>query len=183
MPPEALPEPWCSFLRELDARCSGEVRLHCIGGFVVTLRYGFARPTSDVDILAVVAKEDRLEKLRESGGQGSALHRKHGIYLDFVGVVTAPENYEERLQEMFRGDLRNLHLFALDAYDLALTKLERNIQRDRDDVRHLARKVPFDLTVLRERYETELRPYLANPERSDLTLKLWLEMIEEDRQG
>ena len=68
-------------------------------------------------------------------------------------------------------------------YDLALSKLERNIQRDRDDVRHLARSVPLDLEVLKERYEKELRWQLGNPEREDLTLKLWIEMIEEDRRA
>lgn len=93
-----------------------------------------------------------------------------------------PENYEERLVEMFPGTFQYLRLFALDPYDLALTKLERNIQRDRDDVKHLARKVPFDLTVLKDRYERELRLYLGRPDREDLTLKLWIEMIEEDRR-
>ena len=48
-------------------------------------------------------------------------------------------------------------LRELDPYDLALSKPERNIQRDRDDVKHLAQMVPFDLRVLRERYEKELR--------------------------
>ncbi|MGI8835129.1 MAG: DUF6036 family nucleotidyltransferase [Pyrinomonadaceae bacterium] len=70
---------------------------------------------------------------------------------------------------------------TLDPYDLALSKLERNTQRDRDDVRHLARTVPFDLGVLRERYQKELRPDLGNPEREDLTLQLWREAIEEER--
>jgi hypothetical protein len=70
---------------------------------------------------------------------------------------------------------------ALDPYDLALTKLERNIERDRSDVRYLARIVPFDLNILRERYTTELRPYLSNPAREDLTLQFWIEDIEEDR--
>jgi hypothetical protein len=64
---------------------------------------------------------------------------------------------------------------------LALSKLERNIQRDRDDVKHLARSIPLDLEVLRDRYEKELRWQLGNPEREDLTLKLWIEMIAEDR--
>jgi hypothetical protein len=59
--------------------------------------------------------------------------------------------------------------------------LERNIERDRSDVRYLARSVPFDLAVLKERYLTELRPYLGNPKREDLTLKLWIEAIEEER--
>jgi hypothetical protein len=70
---------------------------------------------------------------------------------------------------------------ALDPYDLALTKLERNIERDRSDVRYLARTVPFDLNTLRERYTTELRSYLAHPAREDLTLQFWIEDIEEDR--
>jgi hypothetical protein len=70
---------------------------------------------------------------------------------------------------------------ALDPYDLALTKLERNIERDRNDVRYLARTIPFDLNLLRERYATELRPYVGNPKREDLTLQLWIDAIEEDR--
>jgi len=76
---------------------------------------------------------------------------------------------------------KHLRLFALDPYDLALSKLERNTQRDRDDVKHLTRIVPFDLDKLQERYQKELRPDLGNPKREDLTLKLWIEVIEEER--
>jgi hypothetical protein len=49
------------------------------------------------------------------------------------------------------------------------------------DVRYLARTVPFDLNILRERYTIELRPYLGNPVREDLSLQFWIEDIEEDR--
>jgi hypothetical protein len=70
---------------------------------------------------------------------------------------------------------------ALDSYDLVLSKLERNSQKDRDDVRFLARRVPFDLDLLQTRYATELRFQLGVPERGDLTMRLWLEMIREDR--
>ena len=111
--------------------------------------------------------------------QGRALHRKHKLYLDQVGVAHVPENYEDRLKEIFPGTFRNLRLFALDPYDLALSKLERNIQRDRDDVKHLARTAPLDLEVLKERYHKELRWPLGNPEREDLTPRLWIEAIEE----
>jgi hypothetical protein len=47
-----------------------------------------------------------------------------------------PEDYEERLTEMFPGAYEHLRSCARDPYDLALSKLERNIQRDRDDVKH-----------------------------------------------
>lgn len=71
--------------------------------------------------------------------------------------VQAPFEYESRLVEMFPGVFRHLRLKALDPYDHALTKLERNIERDRSDVQHLAHTVPFDLNVLRERYTAEQR--------------------------
>jgi uncharacterized nucleotidyltransferase DUF6036 len=52
-------------------------------------------------------------------------------------VATVPDIYEERLTEIAPGSFKHLRLFALDPYDLALSKLERNTQRDKDDVRHL----------------------------------------------
>ena len=54
-------------------------------------------------------------------------------------------------------------------------------EHHRDDVKHLARVVPFDLDILKSRYHNELRIYLGIPEREDLTLKLWIEMIEESQ--
>jgi hypothetical protein len=172
------PEPWNSFLREIDGFVSEETTFILLGGFVVTVLYGAPRTTSDVDALTVTGLGPRLLRY---AGEGSPLHRKHDIYLDPVGVATLPENYEERLTEIYANAYKKLRLFALDAYDIALAKIERNIARDRDDVKHLARVVPFDLDVLRGRYYDELRICLGNPEREDLTLALWIEMIEEQR--
>jgi Nucleotidyltransferase of unknown function (DUF6036) len=182
MPTKAIPEPWQSFLEDLDATLHSELCFHCIGGFVITLLYGFSRPTSDIDVLVVVPTDDTRQALIELGREGSALHKKHGVYLNCVTVARVPENYEDRLTEMFPGAFTNLRLFALDPYDLALSKLERNIQRDRDDIKYLARTVPLDLGVLKERYQNEFRLYLGVPEREDLILKLWMEAIEEERQ-
>jgi len=68
---------------------------------------------------------------------------------------------------MFPRTFKHLRLLPLDPYDLALSKLERNIQRDRDDVRYLAKVVPLNLAVLKERYQKELRWQPGNPERED----------------
>jgi hypothetical protein len=116
-------------------------------------------------------------------GKGSELHKKYGVYLDRVTVAKLPIDHDERLTEMFPGAFSKLRLFAVDPYDLALSKIERNIERDVDDVMHLARTVPLDLDILRQRYHEELRPDLLVPDREDLTLKLWVEMIEEMREG
>ncbi|HWZ99017.1 MAG TPA: DUF6036 family nucleotidyltransferase [Candidatus Dormibacteraeota bacterium] len=177
-----IPEPWRSFLAELDEKATAETRLDCMGGFVVSMEYGFSRETADLDVL-VIAPREQVAPLLELGKQGGPLHKKYKVYLDHVGVAKVPDGYEERLREMFPGTYKHLRLCALDAYDLALSKLERNIQRDRDDVKHLARSVPLDLKVLEERYQQELRWQLGNREREDLTLKLWMEMIKEEISG
>ncbi|QNI35846.1 hypothetical protein H7846_12500 [Edaphobacter sp. 4G125] len=80
---------------------------------------------------------------------------------------------------MFPASYKHLRLMALDPYDIALSKLERNSQKDRDDVRFLSRIIPFDLQLLQQRYDEELRWQLGRPDREDLTLRLWMEMLSE----
>ena len=180
MPYEFLLDPWKSFFAEIDAALNQEVALHCLGGFVAKIMYDLPRETSDLDVLPI-ASNNEIDSVISLALEGSALHKKYRVYLQVVGVAPIPERYEERLTEMFPGTFKCLRLFALDAYDLALTKIERNSQRDRDDVRHLARVVPFDLEMLRQRYEDELKPYLGTPQRENLTLKLWIDAINEER--
>jgi len=178
MSSETTPQPWRSFLHEIDNYVAEEHYFHCLGGFVVTQLYGSVRTTSDVDFLTLAGNAGDLIGY---AGIGSPLYDKYGLYLDPVGVATVPDSYEERLTEMYPGAFEHLRLFALDPYDIALSKIERNIERDREDVKYLASAVPLDLDVLQSRYNDELRPYLGIPEREDLTLKLWIEMIEEIR--
>ena len=169
-----VPTVWEGFLDEPDRSLEEPVVLHCLGGFAANLQYGLPRPTSDVDYLAIIPA-DQSRAVLQLAGEGSALHKKYGLYLHQVGVATPPEDYESRLRELFPGRFKNLRLMVLDPYDLALSKIERNASIDRDDVKYLAKAIPLDPNILRERYEKELRPYLGNPDREDLTLKLWLE--------
>ena len=152
--------------------------MDCISGFVVTQLYGLERTTADVDVVEL-APSDASKTLMDLAFQGGPLHRKYRVYLDRVAVVTIPEDYEKRLIEMFPGAYRHLRMMALDPYDIALSKLERNSQKDRDDVRFLAKTIPFDLSILQDRYDRELRWQLGRPEREDLTLQLWMAMLSE----
>ena len=175
-----IPEPWKSFFAAIDATLKHETRLEILGGFVITVIYGAPRETADVNLVSIIPN-DQVRELLESAGEGSALHRRYGVYFDRVSIATLPENYEDRLSEVFAGEFRRLRLLVLDPYDIALAKITRNIDRDREDVKFLAGAVPFDLKILEERYFVELRPLLGIPEREDLTLRLWIEMIEESR--
>lgn len=144
---------------------------------MVTQLYGVARTTSDIDYLGAVPHIWKIGgPLANIAGKGSPLHLKHKVYLDAVTVATPPEDYERRMVEMFPHAWDHLRIFALEAHELALSKLERNYERDRDDVQQLASRGYLNPEILRTRYYDELRPYLpANEERHDLTLKLWLE--------
>ena len=47
------PEPWDSFLKDLDAAVDVPVRLDCIGGFVVTQLYGLDRKRGFLAVLTL----------------------------------------------------------------------------------------------------------------------------------
>ena len=170
-------EPWASFLKTLDGLLKEPVELHCIGGFAMTMQYGISRATSGIDILAASPNEIVAE-LQNLGGAGTDLHRRFKVYLQPVPIASYPEGYEARLVRMWpRFNLEHLRLHALEAHDLALTKLERNADIDRQDILALAQAGYLDQQTLRGRYAKEFRPNLASGvERHDLTLKLWIEM-------
>jgi hypothetical protein len=135
--------------------------LPCLGGFVVTECYGNPRTTRDFDVLDVAPRRMSAQ-LIAIAGQGSELARRHHLYIDAF---------------------ERLHLRVMDPYDVALSKLSRNLDRDHDDVMHLARTVPFDLDLLERRYKEELRPDLfGNVAEKDDWFHSWLEDIRDERK-
>ena len=115
MPAESILEPWKSFFTEIDDSLHEELALHCLGGFVMTMLYGLERPTADVDVLPF-GLNPATGSLIDLAGEGSALHKKYGVYLQIVSIAQIPLNYEDRLTEMFARTFNHLRLFALDPY-------------------------------------------------------------------
>lgn len=169
-----LPKYWREFLEEVDRQLPESVELHCLGGFVLTACYGLPRRTGDLDYISVLPAEGG-QILETVAGKESKLAKKYKLYFQHVTVADVPENYAERLIEMFRGGFSHMRLFALEVHDLVLAKLIRNYTVDLEDAKYLAKSGVLNPGLLRERYEQELRPYLANQEKHDLTLQLWLE--------
>jgi Nucleotidyltransferase of unknown function (DUF6036) len=175
MPADRPAEPWLSFLTELDAKLDEPADFHCIGGFVVSQHYGFGRETADLDVLRVIPRQaaDRVVHL---AGKGSGLHKKYRVYVDHVGVANYPADYEGRLIRAFPV-WPKVRLWALEPHDLALTKLERSIERDIRDVIYLANAGLIDRVTLAARFETELEPYITGrtPTWHRTTLKMWID--------
>ena len=187
--PTTLPEPWFSFLKELDQIAGETTRIPCHWWFrdhaalcAITQHHGSARTIGDLDVIDVAPIASR-NRLLAAGGKGSELSKKFRVYLDFVGVVQVPYEYEDRLTPIFEDLFEHLHLQVMDPYDIALCKLKRDIDRDFQDMLFLARSTPFDLAVFEKRYRTELRPYLfGSVSEADLTFERWLQAIKEDRE-
>lgn len=173
MSPELdLPQYWKLFLEAVDKQLETPVTLHCIGGFVVEAVHKILRKTGDLDYISIHPR-GAFQTLEEIAGQQSELARRHQLYLQIVGVADYPEDYEKRLRELDLG-LKMLHLFVLDPYDLVLSKLTRNIGRDREDVKDIAQQHSLSFSIVSKRYEKEMKPWISNADRHHLTLyELW----------
>lgn len=104
-----LPEPWRGFLGEVDSLLPARVQLHCLGGFVLAVRYRLPRTTSDVDYVEAVPRE-AVETIQRVAGRTSPLAKKHRLYFQHVGVASLPESYVERLDELSPGTFAKLRL-------------------------------------------------------------------------
>lgn len=171
--PERIQEPWIGFLRDVDRALKGRVEVHCLGGFVLAALWRLPRPTSDIDFIE--ARPGAAgEELLKIAGAGTPLATKHHLQFQRVTVAEFPEGYEGRLIDITPKGIHRLRLKAMEVHDVTLAKLSRNSPRDRADVEFLAKEGTLDGRLLKERFETELRPYLLNEAREALTLELWL---------
>jgi hypothetical protein len=83
---------------------------------------------------------------------------------------------------MYPGAFQHLFLMVMDPYDVALTKLKRDSDKDFQDVLQLAEKIPFDLDLFEKRYQEELRDHTTGKAGdNDFTFYRWKEAILEDR--
>ena len=175
------PSPWKEFLQALDAKMTEACTLPILGGFAVTQQYGISRPTADIDVLDV-APPHAVDFLIRTAGKGSPLAIEHKVYLDFVGIANPPYEYESRLCPMYPGAFKRLRLLVMDPYDIALTKLKRDSDKDFQDILQLAQKIPFDLELFQRRYIEELRDNTTGKaEDNDTTFHRWIQAILEDR--
>jgi hypothetical protein len=165
---------WIDFLQAVDTQLEEPAQLHVIGGFVLTFVHDAPRYTADLDCIAIVPMQ-RTTHLLDVAGRGSTLATKMGLHLELVTVTDLPDEYESRLTPVLDGKLNMLTLLALDPYDILLSKLGRNSGKDRADVEYLAKHLLLKCGTLKQRFAKEMRPWIPDPERHELTIKLWCE--------
>lgn len=169
-----LPDPWNQFLSAVDQSLSRGLEVHCSGGFVLTVLHGVPRTTADLDYIST-APSSAAAELQDLAGLGSKLAKKYKVHFQHAGGVSdLPADYLERLMPL-EFDLSKLSLKVLEPYDLVLSKLTRNSPKDREDVKALAAKLNLSFRSLTIRFQAEMKSWLPNLERHELTLELWRE--------
>ena len=169
---DQLPSPWRDFLMEHDAdpELLVPITFHLIGGFVFKFVYGMPRPTQDIDYYTM---EPRFDEYAQITGRRSDLGKRHKVYLHGAGHTEMPINYSCRVKEIFVGEFKHLRLFIPDTYDLVLSKLKRNSDKDRADVSFVFEKEKLDIETLSRRYNEELRN-----QSNETNFRLWFAMFE-----
>lgn len=139
------------------------IRLYVAGGAALHLRTG-ARLTEDIDGVfsrRVVLKEDIQVAYKDPDGRARLLYLDRN-YNDTLGLMHESAYDDSEPIELPGTDPRILEVRLLSPVDLAISKLSRFNDRDREDVEVLAREKLIDANTLRQRAEEALAGYVGN---------------------
>jgi hypothetical protein len=133
-----------SFLARLDealipfAKEGQRFDMYHLGRSALVMHYGFRLSTKDIDVVGR-QNPDLDQKAVELLGEGSAMARELGLYLDLVapGVPSLPGWFRKRAEEVLPGKWKVLRLWKLEVHDLAASKLKSFRPQDRADLQAL----------------------------------------------
>lgn len=127
--------------KNIDAKLQKQIDLFVIGGVSAVLGYNVTKITDDVDIDGKVDSE--LDTLFNQEAKKLNLD----LYLSSKGVFFPPEDYRSRAH--FTDYPKNkLRVWFLNQYDLAISKIDRGLDKDYDDIKRVHEKSPFDRNQL-----------------------------------
>jgi len=163
-----IPPEWDLFLSAVDRALSRACTLRCLGGFALTAVYGLPRSTADMDYIEIAPLENETQLLSVAG-RGSKLAKKHGFYIQRTTVAKYPDEFESRMDKLELG-LRNLNVYILGPYDLALSKVCTDRPKDMEDARYLIKTASLKLSEFMRIWEAEMAYQVAPRFRIDIDI-------------
>jgi hypothetical protein len=125
----------------VDQRLKTNLDLFIIGGASAILGYNVIKETNDVDV------DGGIDPGFNQLFQEEAAKLKLDLYLSSKGVFSPPDHYRERMKsETFSK--KRLRVWYLDQYDLAISKIDRGIEKDFEDIKRVHQKSPFEQAKL-----------------------------------
>jgi len=139
------------------------IRMYIAGGAALHLLTG-ARVTEDIDAVfskRVLFSEDIEVSYRDPDGRARLMYLDRN-YNDTLGLLHQDAYSDSKSLNVPGIDKNIVEVRVLSAVDLAVTKLSRFADQDRNDIRLLAQKGLIDSAAVRKRAEEALGGYVGN---------------------
>lgn len=156
------------------------IRLYVAGGAALHLRTG-ARLSEDIDGVfsrRVLLDGDIKAAYRDADGRARLLYLDRN-YNDTLGLMHESAHADSEPLELPDTDPRILEVRVLSPLDLAVSKLSRFDDRDREDIEVLAREKLIDPETLRKRAEEAMAGYVGNLDTLRTSIDLACKMVKD----
>lgn len=175
-----------SLLRRVQQRLAGipapalPIRMYIAGGAALHIHTG-ARVTMDVDATfsrRVLFADDMSVAWRDADGRARALYLDRN-YNDTLGLMHE-DAYDDAMPVGITGvDPSILQVCVLSPLDLAVSKIARFSEQDRDDIETLARSGLIDAAALRTRATEAVGGYVGDMRAVTLSIELACRIVQD----
>jgi hypothetical protein len=159
------------------------IKLYVAGGAALHLHTG-SRVSVDIDgvFSRRVVIDDNLEaSYRDADGSVRMLYFDRN-YNDTLGLMHEDAQAESQLIELPGNDGRVVEVRVLTPLDLAVSKLARFSDQDREDIELLAREKLIDVKSLRKRAQEALAGYVGDTAAVRTSIDLACKVVEAARR-
>lgn len=133
---------------QVDSKLKKKIELYIIGGASAILGYNVTKVTNDVDIDGNIDSD--LNRIFDEEAKKLGLD----LYLSSKGVFFPPDHYRSRA-EFKNFPKNNLRVWYLNQYDLAISKIDRGLDKDYDDIKRVHEKSAFNRDKLIDIFNQE----------------------------
>ncbi len=149
------------------------IRMYVAGGAALHLLTG-ARVTEDIDATfsrRVLLNDDIQVSYRDPDGRARLMYLDRN-YNDTLGLLHEDAYDDSQPVDIPGVDAKLIEVRVLSPVDLAVTKLARFTDQDREDIQMLARQRLIDSSAVRKRAEEALTGYVgdAGPVRTSIDI-------------
>lgn len=179
------------FFQDIDSHWAqpapGKIRLGIIGSAALLLQTDYDRGTKDSDILETLNLTPVIKRgLLELAGQGSGIHMRHRLYLDFVpnGLPFLPQAPVFHQLRVLNMTLLHFQVEALDVVDVVISKLKRFNANDAGDIQAMVKRNLVGHEALISRFKSAVDVFSIDARAEELPLQARnLHTVERDMLG
>jgi hypothetical protein len=164
-----------AFFRDLDQRWTvpveGPITLRLVGSTALMLQTDYVRGTKDGDVLETPEIQGAVgAALLALGGPGTALARRHGMYVELLGAAFPflPDAPRWHPVTSFEAPLAQFRVEVLDVVDVSVAKLARFHRADQEDIAAMVERGLVTPGALLDRFRSAVDRWSLDARAEDL---------------